>query len=87
MRIIGFTKFWVVCKTLVAESIEILGAGDTVLDDEPRHGSPAGLCPNCLDLQVVSLADIEQRLDNTNLLADTLPVEKVLKFLSSKVNT
>ena len=85
MRIIGFTEFRVVYKALVAESIEILGIGDSVINDEPRHGSPTGLCPNCLDFQVVPFADIEQGLDNTNLLADSLPVEKVLVFLCGKM--
>ena len=60
MRIIGVTKFRVVCKALIAESIEILGVGDTVLNDESRHGSPTGLCPYGLNLQIVALADIEQ---------------------------
>ena len=80
MRVIGFAQGRVVCKALVAESIEILGVGNTVVDDEPRHSTTAGLCPDSLDLQVVSLADIKQRLNNTNLLADTLPVEKMLEF-------
>ena len=57
MRIIGLAKFRVVCKALIAESIEIFRVGDTVVDDESRHGSPTGLSPYGLDLQFVPLAD------------------------------
>ena len=56
---IRLAKSWLVGKALIAESIKIFGVGDMVIDDEPRHGSSAGLCPNCLDLQVFALADIE----------------------------
>lgn len=39
MRIIRFAQGRGIFKSLVAESIKILGVGDTVLDDEPCHGS------------------------------------------------
>ena len=86
MRVIGFAQGRIVCKALVAESIEVGRISNAVLDYEPCHGTPAGLSPDSLNLQIVSLADIEQRLDNSNLLADTLPVEKVLEFFCSKMN-
>ena len=57
MGIIGLAKFRVVCKALIAESIEIFGVGDTVVNDESRHGSPTGLSPYSLDLQLAPLAD------------------------------
>ena len=56
---IRLTKSWLVGKALIAESIKIFGVGDMVFDDESRHGSPAGLCPYGLNLQVAPLADIK----------------------------
>ena len=45
-------KFRVVCKALIAESSKIFRVGDTVVNDESRHGSPTGLSPYGLDLQI-----------------------------------
>ena len=86
MRIIGFTKFRVVCKALIVEGIEIFRVGNTVFNDESRHSSPACLCPYGLYLQLAPLADIEQWLNDTDFPTDSLPVEEVLVFLSGKVN-
>ena len=86
MRIIGFTKFRVICKALIAERIEIFGIGDTVLDDESCHDPPTGLSPYGLYLQFAPLADIEQWLNNTDFPTDSLPVEEVLVFICSEMN-
>ena len=83
---IRLTKSWLVDKALIAEGTKIFRLVDSVLDDESRHGSPAGLCPYGLYLQIAPLTDIEQWLNNTDFPTDTLPVEEVLVFLSGKVN-
>ena len=72
---IRLTKSWLVDKALVAESTEIFRLIDSVINDESRHSSPAGLSPYGLYLQVAALADIEQWLNDTDLLTDTLPIK------------
>ena len=59
MREIWLTKSWLVDKALVTESTEIFWLVNSVLYDESRHGSPAGLSPYGLYLQVAPFADIE----------------------------
>ena len=84
MREIRLTKSWLIDKTLISEGTKTLWLVDSVLDDESRHGSPTGFCPYGLYLQIAPLTDIEQWLNNTDLLTDTLPVEEVLVFLGGK---
>ena len=57
-----------------------------MFDDEACHGTPTGLCPDGLHLQVVTLPDIEQRLDDSYLAAHTLPVEQMLILFSCQMN-
>ena len=75
MREIRLTKSWLIDKAFISEGTKIFRLIDSVLDDESRHGSPAGLCPYGLYLQIAPFADIEQWLNNANLLTDTLPIK------------
>ena len=85
MWIIWFSKIRLVCKALITESVQILGLVNSIIYDESCHSSTTSLGPYCLHLQVVSLTDIKQRLDNTNSFTDSMPIEQMLVFLGGKM--
>lgn len=45
-----FAQSWHIFKPFIAERGQFLGRDRPVVQDEPRHGSSTGLCPNGLYL-------------------------------------
>ena len=85
MRVISFSKFRFVGKSLVTKGTEIFGLVYAVFNDESCHCAPACLSPNSLHLQLAAFSDVEQRLNDSDFLTDTLPIKQVLVFLCSKM--
>ena len=85
MWIIWFSKIRFVCKALITESVQLLRLVYSILYDESCHGSTTSLSPYCLHLQVISLTNTEQWLDNANFFTDLQPIKQVLVFLGSKM--
>lgn len=75
-----------VFEPFVTESGQFCRAGQLVVSYVSYHCSTARLCPHGLHLETaVSLSHIEQGMDDSHLLADSLSVEQMLIFFGREV--